>query len=281
MLGLWIADLLNIPVSGIYHTDIPSYAGRLTSDPGIEEMAWQLIRFFYSRMERVYVLSDSYRDKLTKRGVPAEKIRRFAKGIDIDFFRNNGTSSEFRKQRNLEDKIVLLYVGRVSKEKDLDVLHRSYRAIRDDYPNLALVIVGDGPYLKELKERMSDLNEVIFTGFIEGKELADIYCGSDIFVFPSTTDTYGTVLLEAQAAKLPAVVSDSGGPKEVILDGETGIVTKAKDAQSFAAALVKLITDEEARKAMGEKGFLHVSTRTWENAFKNFVDDHLVSDLIN
>ncbi len=281
MLGLWIADLLNIPVSGIYHTDLPSYAARLTSDPGMEEMAWQLIRLFYSRMERVYVLSDSYRKKLTERGVPAEKIRGFTKGIDIDFFHRARHASNFRDKWHLEDKLVLLYVGRVSREKDLDVLHKSYRNIHHDHPHVALVIVGDGPYLKDLKEEMADLKEAVFTGFIEGEELADMYAGSDIFVFPSTTDTYGTVLLEAQAAKLPVVVSDAGGPKEVILDGETGLVTRAKDPASFTAALIRLITSKETREEMGEKGFLHVREKTWENAFKTFVNDHLMSDLAN
>lgn len=281
IMGLWVADLLNIPVSGIYHTDLPSYVARLTGDSGMEQMAWQLIRFFYGRMERVYVLSDSYRDKLVARGIPAEKIRRFAKGIDVDFFRPGRDALPFRAGWGVSGKVVLLYVGRVSREKDLDILHKSYRQIRSDQENVALVIVGDGPYLEELKAQMSDLPDVIFTGFVKGEALADIYGSCDIFAFPSTTDTYGTVLLEAQASGLPVVVSDEGGPKEVIIDEETGLVTRAKDPVSFEKALVRLISDENLRKTMGQNGRRHVTKKSWRNAFDDFIGDHLFCELAN
>lgn len=281
IVGLWIANLLNIPASGIYHTDLPSYTARLTGDPVMESMAWQLIRFFYGRMERVYVLSDSYRDKLVAQGISAEKIRRFVKGIDVNFFRPGRNALPFRAKWGLADKVVLLYIGRVSREKDLDILHKSYRAIYSGHSDVALVIVGDGPYLEDLKGQMSDLPDVIFTGFVEGEALADIYGSCDIFAFPSTTDTYGTVLLEAQASGLPVVVSDEGGPKEVIIDGETGLVTRAKDPESFGKALDRLISDADLRKSMGQKGRIHVAGKSWQNAFNDFVYDHLLRDLAN
>jgi glycosyltransferase involved in cell wall biosynthesis len=232
-------------------------------------------------MERVYVLSDSYRDKLVARGIPAKKIRRFVKGIDVDFFRPGRNPLPFRAKWGLADQVVLLYIGRVSREKDLDVLHKCYRAICSGHRNVALVIAGDGPYLEDLKAQMRDLPKVIFTGFVEGEALADIYGSGDIFAFPSTTDTYGTVLLEAQASGLPVVVSDEGGPKEVIIDGETGIVTRAKDPESFGEALVRLISDADLRRSMGQKGRIHVAGKSWRNAYNHFVDDHLFHDLAN
>jgi len=281
LLGLWIADLLNIPVSGIFHTDLPSYVSSLTNDPGMEQLSRQLMRFFYGRMERTYVLSESYREKLVGWGIPSEKIRRFIKGIDVDFFRPDRNSQLFRTRWSLEDKVVLLYVGRVSREKELDLLQESYRALYKTHKNTALVIVGDGPYLAELQQQLRDLPEVVFTGFIEGEELADIYCSCDIFVFPSTTDTYGTVLLEAQASGLPAVVSDAGGPKEVIVDGLTGLVTKAHDQENFTEALIRLIEDKDLRQSMGREGRDHVAKKSWQNAFNAFVQDHLYGSLAN
>ncbi len=275
LLGLWIADLLNIPTSGIYHTDLPSYVSRLTKDQTMEQMAWQFMRQFYGRMERVYALSESYSEKLIEHGVSEEKIRIFAKGTDVDFFRPERSHQEFRIGWELEDKIIILYVGRVSREKDLDVLQESFKIVKAEHDDAALVIVGDGPYLEELKEQLTEIPDVVFTGFIEGEDLAEIYCNCDIFAFPSTTDTYGTVLLEAQASGLPAVVSDAGGPKEVIVDGETGLVTRAGDPDSFAASLEQLVENEVMRKNMGKRGRIHVEQKSWKNAFDSFIQDHL------
>jgi glycosyltransferase involved in cell wall biosynthesis/predicted metal-dependent phosphoesterase TrpH len=278
LLGLWIANLLSIPVSGIYHTDLPGYTGRLTRDPTMEQAAWQLIRFFYGRMDKVFTLSEAYRQKLIEHGIDEEKIHLFAKGIDIDFFRPGEASPELKRSWNAKDDTVLLYVGRVSKEKDLDVLVDSYRKVCSSRENITLVIVGDGPYLSALKEKTGDLPGIVFTGFIVGDKLAEIYRSSDIFVFPSTTDTYGTVLLEAQSSGLPAIVSDSGGPKEVIVDGETGLVTRARNEESFTDALLSLLDNPALRRSMGEKGRVHVKNKSWQNAFHSFLAEHVKID---
>ena len=278
LLGLFIADLLNIPASGIYHTDVPSYTSRLTKDPGMEQLAWLLIRLFYSRMERVYVLSQSSRDKLVNKGIAAEKIRLFAKGTDVNFFQPGQSRYPYRKEWGFESKIILLYVGRVSREKDLDILKDSYASIKSLYSNTALVVVGDGPYLRDMKAEMSRFGDVVFTGFIEGESLVDIYRSCDIFAFPSTTDTYGTAVLEAQASGLPTVVSDQGGPQEVIVDGETGLISKGREVESFSNALISLVSDEELRHSMGKKARAHVEHKTWQNAFNDFIQDHLGSD---
>jgi len=278
LLGLWVGDLLSIPVSGIYHTDIPNYVGRLTNDPGLEIAAWHLIKFFYGRMERVYILSDSYRRMLVDVGISKDKLHLFTKGIDVEFFRPDKKNDHILKKWKIDNKIVLIYVGRVSREKDLDVLKESYRDIRRSFNNVALLIVGDGPYLAELTQEMATDPDVNFTGFIVGDELAEIYASSDIFVFPSTTDTYGTVILEAQASGLPAVVSDAGGPKEVICAEETGIVTRAGDSASFSEAVVRLIEDPELRHAMGKKGRLRAEKKNWQNAFDSFIEDHCDDD---
>ncbi len=278
LLGLWIANLLSIPVSGIYHTDLPGYTGRLTGDPTMEQAAWQLIRFFYGRMDKVFTLSEAYRQKLIEHGIAEEKLHLFAKGIDVDFFRPGKANMELRERWDARDSTILLYVGRVSKEKDLDILVESYRIIRPSREDISLVIVGDGPYLNELKEKTTDLPGIIFTGFIVGEELAEIYRSCDIFVFPSTTDTYGTVLLEAQGSGLPAIVSDSGGPQEVIVDRETGLVTRAKSVESFTDGLLHLLNNPELCREMGKKGRALVEEKSWQNAFHSFLAEHVKID---
>jgi glycosyltransferase involved in cell wall biosynthesis len=105
---------------------------------------------------------------------------------------------------------------------------------------------------------------------LKGKELGAAYASSDVFIFPSTTDTFGNVVLEAQAAGLPCVVSDLGGPAELITDGVEGFVTRSLDVDDFAEAIRRLATDSELRRQMGDHARQRVKDRTWSNAFQQF-----------
>ena len=131
-------------------------------------------------------------------------------------------------------EVRLLYVGRISREKDLDVLAAAYKKIREAGHPVKLYLVGLGPYSEALAAAIPD---AVFLGYLKGEALAKAYASADVFVFPSTTDTFGNVVLEAQASGLPVIVSDLGGPKELVEDGTTGIVTKANDAEDFARAI--------------------------------------------
>jgi glycosyltransferase involved in cell wall biosynthesis len=111
-----------------------------------------------------------------------------------------------------------------------------------------------------------------FTGYVEGEDLARIYASADFMVFPSTTDTFGNVVLEAQASGIPIIVSDQGGPKENLIDGETGFVIKASLADGFAAAMRTLSTDAALRQRMGGAARRYMSNRDFESAFKSLVD---------
>ncbi len=111
-------------------------------------------------------------------------------------------------------------------------------------PRTRLVFVGDGPYLKELREA---LPEAVFTGYLSGGDLAKAFASADIFVFPSTTDTFGNVVLEAMASGLPAVVSDTGGPRELVKNGVTGYVTRSLDVEDFTTAAGRLVADPALR----------------------------------
>ncbi|MBA2433347.1 MAG: glycosyltransferase family 1 protein, partial [Chthoniobacterales bacterium] len=161
----------------------------------------------------------------------------------------------------------LLYVGRVSKEKDLDILAAAYRRLRDAQVPVQLYIVGLGPYSEQLAESLPD---AVFTGYLAGEELACAYASADVFVFPSTTDTFGNVILEAQASGLPVVVSDIGGPAELVEHGVTGLITKAKDVEDFARAIEKIATDGALRTAMSLRARESVRDRSWPNAFQKF-----------
>ncbi|HAK07683.1 MAG TPA: glycosyl transferase, partial [Spartobacteria bacterium] len=164
-------------------------------------------------------------------------------------------------------EVRLLYVGRISKEKDLDVLAKAYRQLRDEGLSIQLLIVGHGPYSEALSETLPD---AIFTGYLKGKELATAYASADVFAFPSTTDTFGNVIIEAQASGVPVIVSDSGGPKELVEDNVNGLITKSHDVEDFSRAIRELVVDPARRERMGSRARQSVIDRTWPAAFRKF-----------
>jgi glycosyltransferase involved in cell wall biosynthesis len=257
--------MLKLRTSGIYHTDFPQYVRILTDDKFLETMAWNYMYWFYSQLDLFYVNSEHYRQCWVERGIPAEKIKILPRGLDTRLFSPERRSAEFRNRCGTPgDKPLLLYVGRISKEKDLDVLAESYAAL-DDIAHF--VLVGDGPYVDELKRRMP---KACFTGYLSGEALATAYASADVFLFPSTTDTFGNVVIEAMACGLPNVVSDMGGPRELVEEGVTGFITRSLDAADFTAAARKLIEDESLRRTMGANAREAVRDRNWSSAFRKF-----------
>src|SRR6059036_3572220 len=211
--ALLAAKMLNLQTSGIYHTDFPQYVRILTEDSFLESVAWGYMHWFYGQLDTVFVNSEEYRQSWIKRGFEPEKLKIFPRGLDTQLFHpTRRDPAFFEKFGEKNGRIRLLYVGRVSREKDLDLLGEAYRRLRDEGLSIQLCVVGHGPYSHEFSE---SLPEALFTGYLTGKELAAAYASADIFVFPSTTDTFGNVIIEAQASGVPVIVSDSGGPKEL------------------------------------------------------------------
>jgi glycosyltransferase involved in cell wall biosynthesis len=166
-----------------------------------------------------------------------------------------------------ESEVGLLFVGRVSKEKNLDVLVAALRRLSKEGVRVRPLIVGNGPYMGEMKRL---LKGGIFTGYLGGEELAQAYASADMFVFPSTTDTFGNVILEAQASGIPVVVSDVGGPRDLVEHGVDGLITRGLDASDLAAAIRQLAGDEGLRRKMGAAGRSRVEGRDWAEAFERF-----------
>jgi len=266
--GLLAAKMLNLQTSGIYHTDFPQYIRILTEDSFLESVAWRYMHWFYGQLDTVFVNSEEYRQSWIKRGFEPAKLRIFPRGLDTDLFHPAGRDPTFFKKFGAHNgEVRLLYVGRVSREKDLDLLAAAYRRLSNEGLSIQLFIVGHGPYSEEFSR---SLPEAIFTGYLTGKDLAAAYASADIFVFPSTTDTFGNVIIEAQASGVPVVVSDSGGPKELVVENETGFVTKSRDIDDFARAIRTLVLDPALRERMGARGRQSVIDRTWPAAFRKF-----------
>jgi glycosyltransferase involved in cell wall biosynthesis len=265
--ALGAAKLLGIPAVGIYHTDFPKHAGQIVQDGHVGEFASAVMSWFYSATDQVMVPSRYYMRELEGLGVPVSKMRIFPRGIDPDTFspkwRDESFFDRFGATRG---NVRLVYVGRISREKDLDVLADAFLQLRDAGRQLDLFMVGDGPYVGELALKLSGKG-CHFCGVLRGDDLSKAYASGDIFVFPSTTDTFGNVVLEAHASGLPAVVTDMGGPMEIISPGETGLVAKGRDVGSFADAVSRLAEDPGLRQRMSAAARALASKRTWERAF--------------
>src|SRR5438477_1262029 len=266
--ALLAAKMLNLQTSGIYHTDFPQYVRILTEDSFLESMAWRYMHWFYGQLDTVFVNSEEHRQSWIKRGFEPAKLKIFPRGLDTQLFHPTRRDPAFFEKFGAKNgHIRLLYVGRVSREKDLDLLAEAYRRLRDEGLSIQLCVVGHGPYSREFSK---SLPEALFTGYLTGKELAAAYASADIFVFPSTTDTFGNVIIEAQASGVPVIVSDSGGPKELVEDNRNGLITKSHEVEDLARAIRELVADPDRRKRMGNLARESVIDRTWPTAFRKF-----------
>lgn len=266
--ALYAAKTLGLRAVGIYHTDFPQYVRILTEDSFMETLAWDFMHWFYSQLDIVYVNSEDYRKCWVERGIPADKIKILPRGLDTRLFHPSRRNDQFWRSRGLrEGETAMLFVGRISKEKNLDTLVAATRRLAEWKTSVRPVFIGEGPYLAEMKKLLPD---AIFTGYLRGEELADAYASADFFAFPSTTDTFGNVVLEAQACGLPVIVSDVGGPRDLVQHGKDGFVTKALDVGELAEAIRRLSEDPALRESMGSAARTRVETRDWSEAFEKF-----------
>ena len=266
--ALAAAKVLGVRVVGIYHTDFPQYVRILTEDSFMETLTWNYMHWFYSQLDVIYVNSEDYRKCWAERGIPREKLRILPRGLDTLMFHPSRREDDFWKSRGLRDgETGMLFVGRVSKEKNLDVLVAATKKLAETQTLARPLIVGDGPYMSEMKRLLPD---AIFTGYLGGEDLAKAYASADLFVFPSTTDTFGNVVLEAQACGIPAIVSDVGGPRDLVQHGKDGFVTKALDVGELAEAIRRLVDDPALRQRMGAAARGRVESRDWTEAFEKF-----------
>lgn len=266
--------ILGLPVVGAYHTEFGAYAGALSGDAFVAEIVEVAVREFYERCSAVAVPSQATALALRNRGYRIQRFEVFKNGVDAELF------SPEKRDRGLHKtlgggKTLLLYAGRVSREKGLDRLAAGYLDLtrrRRDQDDVHLVIAGDGPYRAELEALLGE--KATFTGFLEGEPLARLYASCDVFVFPSTTDTLGRAVAEAQAAGLPAVVCGIGGPRECIRPGESGFVTRPGDDTGFFARVEFLLDDAGARERMGRAARDFGGDLSWQAVLDDMVELH-------
>ncbi|MCK5785503.1 MAG: glycosyltransferase [Candidatus Sabulitectum sp.] len=266
--ALGIAKLLGIPTISIYHTDYPRHTNDIIEDSRIAELVSAATGWVYSLSETVMVPSRFYMDDLEALGVPRSRMVHFPRGTDHQAFSPEWRTENFMARFGGDsDSLKLLYTGRLSREKDLDVLAEAFLQTRREFPGVELFLAGDGPYIRELGKDLLG-NGGYFCGTLSGEDFSKVCASCDIFVFPSTKDTYGNSVLEAQASGIPCIVTDMGGPQEIIIPDETGIVCRGRDSNSLAEAILKLLKNDELRRTMGEKARLRGLEHNWDEAFE-------------
>jgi len=269
MTGLAAGKLLGLKRVGIYHTDFPQYVQLLTEDDALEQITWRFMLWFYDQMDLILVPSNAYRMQLLDGGIDASKMRVLGRGVDLKQFTPDKKDSHYWQRRGLTDGVTFLYVGRVSEEKNIRQLMEDFSVLLKVQPNARLAIVGDGPILGDLRKRYRR-PEIAFTGFLEGEDLAQAYASADVFVFPSKTDTFGNVILEAAASGLPAIVTDKGGPAELVDQGQTGLIAKVDEPGAFMHAMREVAADAELRQRLADAARHSASQHGWEASFDVF-----------
>ncbi len=263
--ALAIARILKLPITGTYHTAIPQYAQFLTGDSAVADLTWKYTLWYYDQMDSIYAPSEATRAELISRGLAAAKIRLYPRGIDIQRFHPAKRNGFLQQRLHIEADVCLLYVGRISREKNLPLLVEVFKALAPRHKGLHLVVVGDGPYRNDMQEALTG-TPCTFTGYMEGKDLAAAYASSDLFVFPSNTDTFGNVVLEAQASGIPVIVSNLGGPKENMCPNLTGLVVTEDSVSAWERAITTLLAAPGRRRRMGQAARKLMEARSFDTA---------------
>jgi phosphatidylinositol alpha 1,6-mannosyltransferase len=256
--ALGLAERHDIPAVASYHTRYETYLKHYWYLTGLEGVLKNILRRFYGRCREVYVPSDSTREALLADGLK-DNFKPWPRGIDTTRFAPDKRSAAWRAKLGIGvDELVVLHVSRLVREKRLDTLTGAFNRLTVPH---RVVIVGDGPD-RGFAER--ELPRAIFTGFLNGEDLTTAYASSDIFVFPSDSESFGNVTLEAMASGLPCVVANATGSRSLVVDGETGFLAPADDAQAFAAHITTLIRDGALRGRMGAAARARAMTFSWE-----------------
>lgn len=285
--GRWVAKKLGVPLLGTYHTDFPAYVEQLFDDAVMGRLTAEVMAWFYRPFRRVFARSPEAMRGMEAAGLDPARFVTLRAGMDTDAFHPRFRDATIwdRLEGGSGDRgrglVRVLSCGRVSVEKNLPLLTRAWALAAERLADLGvraqLVVVGDGPYLAEMKRALSGRlagPSPLFLGFRHGAELSAIYASSDFFVFPSMTDTLGQAVMEAQASGLAALVSDQGGPKGVIAPGATGRVIPGTDVEAWARGIVELAADAEGRMRMGGAAHERMQGFSFRRSFEHFWEVH-------
>ena len=259
--GALLARALGLPLIGSYHTELTTYAGLRSGEQRLAAVMKATLTTFYGACDLVLSPSRAADEMLAELGIGQERISRWDRGVDTSRF-----DPSLRERSSNDDGLIhVLYAGRLTREKGAEVLAETFLQARARDPRLHLLLAGGGPEQEMLRARVGE--SATFLGWLSGEDLARAYASADLFLFPSSTDTFGQVILEAQASGLPVVAVAKGGPLTLIEDRVTGLLCDANPLQ-LADALVELAGSPLLRRCLARDGRAAVEARTWERALE-------------
>jgi glycosyltransferase involved in cell wall biosynthesis len=259
LFGRGYARHRRLPIVSSFHTDFPRYAarylGKFAVGPTRAYLCW-----FHRAAAFTQTPSEVTRDELVAAGIPLATV--WGRGVATAFFRPERRSEARRRAMGVgEDGVLVLHVGRLAVEKDVDTLAAAFTLAREFLaPRAVFCVAGDGPRAGWVRQVLPWVRHL---GFLTRGVLADLYADADLFVFPSPTETCGLVALESLASGVPVIGADQGGVRENLRDGLTGLIVPAGQPEGFAESVVRLVLDREQRRAMGEAARAFAVGRDW------------------
>lgn len=268
--GLHYAKKLNIPIVGSYHTDFDQYL-EYYDFQFLSKFLWKYMHWFHRPLRKIFVPSNETMEQLRRKGF--SNLRIWGRGVECNLFHPNYSHQEIRNKYEIKEKFILSYVGRLAPEKDIETLMNiSLELPPEIKKNVHWLIVGDGPSKEDMEKKAPD--NMTFAGYLNGVNLAKIYASSDLFVFPSPTETFGNVVLEALASGTPVIGANSGGVKNIIKTNQTGYLCEPKNVEQFKQAIIQLLEDHTLRAKMGNDGRNYALSQTWDCIFEGLLKEY-------
>ncbi len=258
------ARRLGLPAVASFHSNIVSYFKYLSVPRVFEHLGWTYFRWFYRQFDQVYVPTQSMIEELDLHTVNGNFLL-WPRGVDATVFNPSHRSEVWRRELGIDAKeVVALFVARLKWEKGLKVLTEVCRRIQMSSKPIRTVIVGDGVGYAPLR---AELPASVFTRELTGDALSTAYASADLFFYPSTTDTFGNVTLEAMASGLPTVCADAPGSKSLVQNGITGFLVDAADIDGFVSRILHLSADADLRRSMARSALRAAQSYSWEKTF--------------
>ena len=263
--GIWLAKTNNIPLIASYHTHLPKYLEHYGMGM-LEPLLWELLKAAHNQALLNLCTSTAMVNELEEKGI--QRTALWQRGVDTTNFRPELRSDKMREKlfgKYQKTDSLLIYVGRLSAEKQIERI----KPVLDNIPGACLALVGDGPYRGQL-EKIFENTQTSFIGYLSGEELASAYASGDIFLFPSSTETLGLVLLEAMAAGCPVIGANKGGIPDIIDDGINGCLynpdEKDNGERSLIEATKKILVDKNKKETMRKEARKEAEKWDWNRA---------------
>jgi glycosyltransferase involved in cell wall biosynthesis len=259
--GIWLAKSRNLPLVASYHTHLPKYLEHYGMGM-LEPLLWELLKAAHNQASLNLCTSTAMVAELAAKGIQHTAL--WQRGVDTDLFRPELRNDSMRARLHgpYDDTgNLLLYIGRLSAEKQIERI----RPVLEAMPHTRLALVGDGPHRQQL-ERCFEGTPTTFVGYLAGQDLASAYACGDAFLFPSSTETLGLVLLEAMAAGCPVVGADRGGIPDIVSDGENGCLYDPDQPHSLTTAVQRLLGESQTRSCLRQAARQEAERWGWAGA---------------